>query len=420
MRRLYLHIYLMVIGAIIVFAIGAGFIWRYVLHDGPPAQGMRALTELVVAALPPATEPMEAQSAAIDRLATRVRADIGLFDAQGKLIVAAGQDVPPPDSVRGPGWVGGPGRRPAMSLALSDGRWLVVRFARGGGPPRPGLPFVGFLGLLAIAVAVGAYPAVRRVTRRLERLKAGVEALGAGHLKTRVPVVGKDEVAALAASFNNAASRIEELLGSQRTLLANASHELRSPLARIQMGVALLKAHARPELAAELERSVAELDQLVDEILLASRLDTVPDDSRFEPVDLLALAAEECARADATLDGVPTTIEGDPRLLRRLIRNLLDNAKRHGDGSDVTVSLTKNDPVRSELCVFDRGPGVPEAERERIFEPFYRPAGTSEATGGAGLGLSLVRTIARRHGGEARYVAQPGGGACFAVQLATA
>ena len=103
--------------------------------------------------------------------------------------------------------------------------------------------------------------------------------------------------------------------------------------------------------------------------------------------------------------------------MRRLIRNLLDNAKRHGAGSEVTVSLTATEGGRTELRVCDGGPGVPQAERERIFEPFYRPVGTSETTGGAGLGLSLVQTIARRYGGEARYVARPQGGACFAVSF---
>ena len=274
------------------------------------------------------------------------------------------------------------------------------------------------LGLLALAVAVGAYPVVRRATRRLERLKTSVEALGAGDLATRVPVEGRDEVATLAASFNRSAERIEGLVNAHKSLLANASHELRSPLARIRMAAEMLGAEAKPGLRAELERDIAELDALVDEILLASRLDSVAALDTREQVDLLALAAEECARVDAALEGEPASVEGDPRLLRRMIRNLLENARRYGGGAPVDVAVGKRDGgVAVRVC--DRGPGVPEAERERIFEPFYRLAGAREREGGVGLGLALVRQIARKHGGDASCRPRDGGGSCFEVVLPT-
>src|SRR5206468_1115717 len=164
-----------------------------------------------------------------------------------------------------------------------------------------------------------------------ERLQAGVESLGAGELSARVRVEGHDEVAQLAESFNRAAGRIEELVGAHKSLLANASHELRTPLARIRMAVELMKESAEPKRKAELEQDIAELDALIDEILLASRLDALKKLETDERVDLLALAAEECARYDhAALDGQSVTVRGDPRLLRRMIRNLLENAKRHG------------------------------------------------------------------------------------------
>ena len=140
------------------------------------------------------------------------------------------------------------------------------------------LGVIGFLGGIALAVAICAYPLVRRLTRRLERLQAGVEQLGAGDLAARVKVEGKDEVAMLAESFNRAAARIEDLVGSHKLLLANASHELRTPLSRIRMGVELLKETAGPQdlkRKADLERDIAELDALIDEILLSSRLDAV-------------------------------------------------------------------------------------------------------------------------------------------------
>jgi signal transduction histidine kinase len=112
------------------------------------------------------------------------------------------------------------------------------------------------------------------------------------------------------------------------------------------------------------------------------------------------------------------TVQGDPRLLRRLIRNLLDNARRHAPDSLIELAVVRRDG-QAVLTVADRGPGVPEAERERIFEPFYRLRARPQADG-TGLGLSLVRQIARRHGGEARCLGREGGGSMFEVALPAA
>jgi signal transduction histidine kinase len=222
-------------------------------------------------------------------------------------------------------------------------------------------------------------------------------------------------VAQLAESFNHAAGRIEELVGAHKALLANASHELRTPLTRIRMAVELLKADADPKRKLDLERDIAELDGLIEEILLASRLDAVAKREVDEEVDLLALASEECARYEhAALAGQPVTVRGDPRLLRRMIRNLLENARRHG-APPVDVRV-RDAGGAVELTVCDHGPGIPDAEREDVFRPFRRVGGM-EASAGAGLGLALVRQIARRHGGEARYLGRVLSRSCFVVSL---
>ena len=310
------------------------------------------------------------------------------------------------------------------------------------------LNFVVLLIAFAIAVALGSYPVVRRLTQRLQGLQRGVERLGAGDLHARVDESGRDEVAFLAKRFNLAADQVQTLVQSQKSLLANASHELRSPLARIRMGLELMETAPSPALKAELSRNIAELDALIEEILLASRLDS-QHQSAFseatatatatvqESVDLLALAAEEAARVGATLDwqGAPdpsagAVMAGDARLLRRMIRNLLENAMRHGTDSlhqaigspplgapDVRLSL-KAEADRLLLEVTDQGLGVPEDERERIFEPFYRSTHASERHGGVGLGLSLVRSIARQHDGTVQCLAGlDGTGARFRVSL---
>jgi signal transduction histidine kinase len=223
-------------------------------------------------------------------------------------------------------------------------------------------------------------------------------------------------VAELAASFNRTAARIEQLVGTQKSLLANVSHELRSPLARMRMAAELLADDGRPELRTRLARDIAELDALIDELLEASRLDAGAVAEHSEAVEMLALAAEEAAEFRADASGSVATVNGDARLLRRLVRNLLENARRYGGGTPIEISVeSDNDTVTLRVC--DRGPGVAEAERERIFEPFYRIHGTAESGNGVGLGLALVRQIARRHGGDARYEAREGGGSVFVVTL---
>jgi signal transduction histidine kinase len=183
------------------------------------------------------------------------------------------------------------------------------------------------------------------------------------------------------------------------------------------MAAELMAGQATPAIGAELRRNVAELDQLIDEVLLASRLDAAGASTpRLEEVDLTGILAEECARVEAELEAGVHTIMGEPKLLRRMVRNLLENAVRYGGGSAVRVRLAAAGDSALALDVCDGGPGIPEPERERIFEPFYRIAGASEAAGGVGLGLALVRQIARRHGGDAQCLPNDAGG-CFRVTL---
>jgi len=376
MRRLYLRIYFAVLASLAVFAIAAGVLWR-TLAEPHESSELGVIARNVLA---PADAPPPEQQAALERVARGARVNFSLFGADGTPLAAIGDPLPAP---RRAGWQHG-----MWATQLADGRWFVSR-----PPHRRGPVFLLALALILVAVGVGTYPVVRRLTQRLERLQRGVDALGAGELSARVKVEGRDEVARLAESFNRAAARIEALVGAHKSLLANASHELRTPLARIRMALELGKDKR------EVERDIAELDALIDEVLLASRLDAVASLENTEEVDLLALAAEEAARYDVEAQGEPTVIRGDPRLLRRMIRNLLENARRHG-APPIDIHLKNH-----QLRVCDAGAGVPEAERERIFEPFYSKRGT-------GLGLALVRQIARRHGGDARCE-----GSCFYVTL---
>lgn len=331
-----------------------------------------------------------------------------------------------------------------FEVVTQDGQTLEVHLPRPQRPPggspwhRPPFGFFWTLGLVGLAVALAAYPIIRRLTLRLEALQRGVERWGSGDLSTRVPVQGHDEVAFLAERFNNAAKRIETLVDAQKALLnahknllANASHELRSPLTRIRMGLEMLSADIASPQRIEISRSITELDQLIDEILLASRLDSGQTDTEpMEVLDLTGLAAEECSRVNADLtaelghaseadNAHSLQLRGSPRLLRRLLRNLLENAKRYSDG-DITLALSQGGSAAQPTAVIrvsDHGPGIPTDQRERIFEPFYRLPGASERHGGVGLGLALVKSIAERHGGRVHCEDNPGGGASFVVEL---
>nr|HET7859790.1 ATP-binding protein [Caldimonas sp.] len=447
MRSLYLRIYATVVVVLLLFAVVSGWILERHLaqerfnNEQVVSERLGAWAELLGRSLPPADAPAEEQAAALRDWSQRLRVPLALDAANGERIFASESFVRR----------SGDGVRP-FAFTLEDGRTLSTmrpgfRARRGGegGEDRarrtgmqapwpflvPGLPrgtgLVIVLVVLFFAVAAGAYPVVRRLTRRLETLKRGVEQFGAGALSQRVAVSGADEVAALATSFNVAAARIEALVHSHRSLLANASHELRSPLARLRMAVSMLDGATpaeRVRLKAEIAANVAELDGLVEEVLLASRLDVVENALHRDRVDLLAVAAEEAARVGAHVDGTRgVVVDGDERLLRRALRNLLENGQRYG-GGDLEVVLARDDgrpggPVITvQIC--DRGPGVPAEMRERIFEPFFRLPGHAEQAGGVGLGLALVKQIAERHGGSVRCEAREGGGSRFVMVLPAA
>jgi len=414
--KLFFKIYLTVLATLAAVAVASGLYWHVTMDREDVSWGERR-DRFVAEMLPPGDDPVFTQTA-IERFAAAFDADIALYSPDGKLLAAAGKMVPPPPHGERRDWDDDHdddddrGDKPFV-IDLRDGRILVARVdAPWDGRGRGAL---GYLALIAAVIALAAYPVVRQLTRRLESLRAGVEQFGQGSLATRVPVRGRDEVAAVAKSFNKAADRIERLVSAHRALLANASHELRSPVTRLRMAIDLYEKPQDGEARAEILQNLGEIDQLVDEILLASRLDHVQRLENPERVDLMALTAEECARHGIEAAGQPAEIMGDARLLTRLVRNLILNAMRHGRPPvEVEVQAVGN---KVRLVVRDHGDGLPKGEEDRVFEPFYRPSGRSEAAGGWGLGLALVRQIAEHHGGTVRHEARNGGGACFVAEF---
>ncbi|KAF1023469.1 MAG: Sensor protein RstB [Paracidovorax wautersii] len=420
-QKLYLRIWLAVVLAVAVLSLLVGWAWQLASESAPREVVVRDHAGVMIGRgtwRPPAAPP-----------------DAEVEGEDGPDLLAEPPPPPPFPPHRPPPLRGG-FHGVEIPAQLNNGQIVTVQLPR---PPRsPWRQPFGFLWtltLVAIAVALATYPIIRHLTRRLEKLQRSVEKWGQGDLSVRAEVRGGDEIAFLARRFNHSAERIEALVTSHKSLLANASHELRSPLTRIRMGLALMDDTANEGLREELSRSITELDQLIDEILLASRLDAQTAELGTPvPVELAALAAEECARLQIDLaEATPAEIAGIPKLLRRLMRNLLENALRYGQsrtshlGDDaarqdgaVSATLRQLPGQWVEFRVNDRGPGVPDDQKARIFEPFYRLPGASERHGGVGLGLSLVKSIAERHGGSVHCEDRPGGGASFVVRLPTA
>ena len=421
-KHLYLRIWLAVVLGVAVLMLVVGWAWslsvEHVAHNGP--QGVRELQvrndkgELITAV------PGQLQRG------VGVNFEVTLPDGQTLNLLLPRR---PPAAGQEPG----PGADGGRAMGMGPGGF---NRGMGNGPrdlspwwARPPYGFVWMLVLVGLAVAIGVYPIVRKLTQRLESLQQGVQRWGEGDLTVRMPEQGQDEVADLSKRFNAAAERIQHLmssqqslLNSQKSLLANASHELRSPLTRIRMGLEFLGADNNDVAKQEITRNIAELDQLIDEILLASRLDAQEADlGTVETVDLMGLCAEECARVGAVLElqtGVQSLeMRGVVKLMRRLIRNLLENAGRYGaiQGPEDVHVMASIEGHQVCITVCDKGPGVPPQFREKIFEPFFRLPGASERVGGVGLGLALVRSIAERHGGQVRCEDRAGEGACFVV-----
>lgn len=413
--RLFWKVYLTIIASLVLVVVAGVALFR--LSAGEDGFGWSERRQHFVATY--FSTPLDRNSLPgnLSRLAEALRLDIGVFDPDGVLIASGGGAFPPRiDALRR--WRG---LEHGYFLAgtLEDGSEVVGRSREpvdGRDARNPLLPVGG----AALLIGLAAYPLVRSLTRRLERLRDGVGKWGDEARLPRVAVEGKDEIAALAASFNLAAERIERLIEAHRSLLANASHELRSPLARLRLAVDRQAEQPSEALRAEIVRNLAEVDELVEEILLASRLDRLESLEHREPVDLVALAAEEAAYADLSegeigVSGASTLVQGDERLLRRMIRNLILNAARHGAPPiDIGIATEGRDAI---IIVRDHGGGLPPGVGERIFERFFRPQGASESAGGWGLGLSLVRQIAEKHGGSVRLCEVDGPGAQFEVRM---
>ncbi len=398
-KRLYLQICSLFIVSLAIFAVLASIVWVFIGHDQDDSDlflKSAALSEMLI---PPIHDSQDIQQAALDELHQSLDFDVSLYTKNGELLGNAGVLVTLPakaHKIKTSAWQQSEGGTRWVTK-LKDGRYLAINLERIQLPGESAV-FIIFLGIIAVGVAIIIYPFIRHLTGRLERLQIGVQKIGIGYLDTRVDIEGEDEIAQVAKSFNDAAERIESLVNAQQLLLANASHELRTPLSRIRLGIEMLEKKSTPTRLQALQVDIAELDILIEELTIMTRIDAGVGERDFEEFDLMGLVAEECSRYEnCEFKGIAATITGDRRMIQRVLRNLIDNGLKHGKPPINVCVYQENQKIT--LSVSDGGEGISAIDKDKLFEPFQRGRGKQNISG-SGLGLALVKKITEVHKGS--------------------
>jgi signal transduction histidine kinase len=339
--------------------------------------------------------------------------------SEGCQTLPPGAGNPAPDPSRGAAFTG-PQVRAFKSYVLKD---AMVTFLQ---------TMLGVLGLMALGSLGLGWVVAGRVLRPLQRITATAQRLSERTLDQRIALDGPDdELKELADTFDGMLGRLDAAFDAQRRFAANASHELRTPLAitRTEVDVALADPDTSPaELRAMAERvrdATQRSERLIEGLLTLARSEREP--RVWQPVDLAdaATGALQHARRDGGAAGLrvvsglrPAPVAGDPALLERMVANLVENAVRHNQPDGWLEVASGTSGGHAVVQVANNGPSIPTDRVEALFEPFRRlHARVASPAGGAGLGLSIVRAVARAHGGDAHARALPGGGLEVTVRL---
>jgi two-component system osmolarity sensor histidine kinase EnvZ len=264
---------------------------------------------------------------------------------------------------------------------------------------------------LVLALLAAAWLARRSVVP-LARLEQAAAQVGRGEVMELLPETGPRELATLAHRFNEMARQVRELMANRTTLLAGVSHDLRTPLARMRLALALLEEKPTPKLIARLEQDIEEMDRLIGQVLDLAR--GMEREAAAE-IDLPALLTDLAAgtpdgRVRVRVAPQACQVQAPPSALRRVLGNLLDNALRYGGDQPVEL-LAEQVGSKVRVGVLDRGPGIPAEQMNAVFQPFHRvETSRSPSTGGAGLGLAIVRQLAETHGWQVEIGPRSEGG----------
>ena len=299
-----------------------------------------------------------------------------------------------------------------------DGELFWVRIPRTRIERRESLRWIGWGAFVLALALIGAWLVVFRVNRPLNALTRAAEAMGRGKIPPPVPETGPAEISTLSRAFNQMAADLKRLDDERALLLAGVSHDLRTPLARIRLGLEMLDEKGDAGLKPGMEKDIEDIDAAISQFLDFARTN---DGETVSPEgDLNALVRSACERSER--NGLPIAMHLTPLpplplrpiAMQRVVVNLIENALRHG-GPDVEVR-TALEGDRAVVEVLDRGPGIPSGQTEDMLRPFTR-MDTARSTPGTGLGLAIVDRIARLHGGEVKLLPRQGGGLRARVEL---
>ena len=280
------------------------------------------------------------------------------------------------------------------------------------------LRWIGW-GLLILAFAlVGAWLIVFRINQPLSQLTRAAEAMGRGKVPPPIPEAGPSEISTVARAFNQMAADLKRMDDERALLLAGVSHDLRTPLSRIRLGLEMLEDKGDPSLKAGMERDIEDIDAAIGQFLDFARVSE--GEAAIADGDLNSIVRSVCERHERAGNDVKARLQPLPPLplrptaAHRMVANLVDNALRHG-GPQVEVS-TALENGRAAIEVLDRGPGIPADKVEHMLQPFTR-LDSARSGPGTGLGLAIVDRIARMHGGEVKLLPREGGGLRARVEL---
>lgn len=285
---------------------------------------------------------------------------------------------------------------------------------------QPSLALLLILSVGAMVALITSAWLAYRLIAPLARLSAATQEIGQGRRLAPLPEAGPAELATLAREFNRMGEQVQELLANRTTLLAGISHDLRTPLTRIQLTLGMLSEKPDAELLDRALRDVEGMNELIARCLEISRDITEHEAVDVDLCELIADVASRFSHAGAEIRGRPgfaCRVRVRPLALRRILANLIDNAARYGDDQAIDIEYQRTGD-RLQILVMDRGPGIPETERDAVFRPFHRlEPSRSQRTGGSGLGLAIVRQLAAANDWPVTLSARPGGGTIASVTL---
>lgn len=437
MSRLHSRIYIHSLGVLLVVGVASALVVAWGSRDAVRRDFVNRLAQHVATLAAERFFDRTALQGRLNQLHDDLGIDVTVWDLDGRAVATTGTALPAlkdADAVDvhagkvvtrvRPTWY-------AAVLIRQAGGDTPLGVLAASAPHRPSIlhlvqPLL-WVGLVLLVVAVATRPLARRISRPLELLTLAARRFGSGDLSYRIPLRKarrgrrrwrrrdrQDELQTLTRAFNEMAARVERIVQGQKELLANVSHELRSPVTRIRMALELLPRDGESEARLQaLEEDLADLDRLIEDVLTTARLEATGLPTQLGPVDTRALLAQiaERAQLDPLLatrevqvaEGPAVPFVGDEMLLKRAIWNLVENSAKYGAPPITLAATRQGDEVK--LSVTDEGEGIPAVDRQRVFTPFFRAqrerarSDDGEPPRGVGLGLTLALRVAEVHGG---------------------